>query len=159
MAQWPLEQKGSTGEDVKSVQYLLNERGAAVAVDGDFGPDTEASVKHFQGAHGLTADGIVGNLTWAKLIVEVKSGSTGSAVKAVQSQLDSQISVLAIDGVFGPDTDSAVRTFQTNNTLTVDGIVGPVTWNTFALEEATGPIENFDNLSPTAGQAASQNRR
>jgi hypothetical protein len=34
---WPLEQEGSTGENVWSVQYFLNAHGAALAVDGIFG--------------------------------------------------------------------------------------------------------------------------
>jgi peptidoglycan hydrolase-like protein with peptidoglycan-binding domain len=159
MAQWPLEQTGSTGEDVKTVQYLLGVHGATLTVDGDFGADTKAAVEHFQSAHGLTTDGVVGNLTWPGLIVEVKAGSTGPAVKAVQSQLHSEGSPLAVDGVFGPATDTAVRAFQGNLSLTVDGVVGPLTWNTIVIADATGPIENFDNLDPTQGQADSAARR
>jgi peptidoglycan hydrolase-like protein with peptidoglycan-binding domain len=147
MDQWPLEQSGSTGEDVKTVQYLLNAHGAHVAVDGDFGPVTKSAVVSFQGGHGLTADGVVGNLTWPVIIIDVKSGSTGDAVKAVQSQLDSEGDILAVDGDFGPATEGAVSQFQTNNGgLIVDGIVGPLTWNTLVVADATGPIENFDNL-------------
>lgn len=35
---------------------------------------------------------------------------------------------IAADGIFGPRTEAAVRLFQRDNRLTVDGIVGPVTW-------------------------------
>ena len=38
-----------------------------VDADGDFGPGTERSVKHWQAEHGLTADGIVGPATLAKM--------------------------------------------------------------------------------------------
>jgi peptidoglycan hydrolase-like protein with peptidoglycan-binding domain len=38
-------------------------------------------VKSFQQSQGLAADGIVGPLTWPKLIVQLKKGSTGDAVK------------------------------------------------------------------------------
>jgi peptidoglycan hydrolase-like protein with peptidoglycan-binding domain len=33
-----------------------------------------------------------------------------------------------IDGIFGPRTDEATRTFQTGHGLDVDGIIGPHTW-------------------------------
>lgn len=36
---------------------------------------------------------------------------------------------LAIDGWFGPLTNNAVKHFQTISDITVDGIVGPITWN------------------------------
>ncbi|MGA8658998.1 MAG: peptidoglycan-binding domain-containing protein [Chthoniobacterales bacterium] len=84
---WPLEQEGSTGENVRSVQYLLNAHGATLAVDGAFGPLTAAAVRGFQSKAGLKVDGIVGNATWPTLIVEVSSGSSGDAVRAVQSQI------------------------------------------------------------------------
>ena len=53
---------GSTGEEVKKIQALLG-----VDIVGKFGPKTEAAVKGWQSANGLTADGIVGDATWAKM--------------------------------------------------------------------------------------------
>jgi len=50
------------GNPVRMLQEALH-----VAVDGEFGPETEAAVKRFQEAHGLTPDGIVGPETWAAL--------------------------------------------------------------------------------------------
>ena len=58
--------KGSTGADVRLCQELLNEQGFSTGVDGVFGSGTEKSVKSFQSAKGLTADGIVGPATWAE---------------------------------------------------------------------------------------------
>jgi peptidoglycan hydrolase-like protein with peptidoglycan-binding domain len=129
---WPLEQEGSTGEDVKTVQYLVTAHGHPTGVDGQFGPATKAAVQAFQSSRGLSADGIVGQQTWPQLIIEVKQGSTGDAVSAVQSQIRSRgdgANQITVDGSFGPVTDSAVRAFQTLAGLTVDGIVGPQTWN------------------------------
>lgn len=53
---------GSTGDEVKKLQELLG-----VDVIGKFGPKTEAAVKGWQAAHGLTPDGVVGDATWAKM--------------------------------------------------------------------------------------------
>jgi peptidoglycan hydrolase-like protein with peptidoglycan-binding domain len=129
---WPLEQQGSTGEDVRTVQYLVNAQGHPTGVDGIFGPLTKAAVQAFQASRGLAADGIVGPHTWPQLIIQVQQGSNGDAVRAVQSQIHSRgdgANQITIDGVFGPVTSYAVRAFQTFLGLTVDGIVGPQTWN------------------------------
>ncbi len=53
--------------DVKALQTCLNRFGFDVDVDGIFGKGTEASVKQFQADNSLTADGIVGQQTWAAL--------------------------------------------------------------------------------------------
>jgi peptidoglycan hydrolase-like protein with peptidoglycan-binding domain len=129
---WPLEQEGSTGEDVRTVQYLVTAQGHPTGVDGDFGPLTKAAVEAFQSSRGLGVDGSVGPQTWPQLIIEVQQGSSGDAVRAVQSQIHSRgdgANQISIDGIFGPVTDGAVRAFQTLLGLSVDGIVGPQTWN------------------------------
>ncbi|HEX6291313.1 MAG TPA: N-acetylmuramoyl-L-alanine amidase [Herpetosiphonaceae bacterium] len=126
---WPIVQRGHTGERVKTVQYLLREHGQSLTVDGIFGSGTERAVKKFQSSKGLTADGIVGAQTWEVLVIVTKQGDSGDAVRAVQSQLVSKGYSLVIDGIFGPATDSAVRSFQTSRGLTVDGIVSLNTWN------------------------------
>lgn len=53
----------------------------------------------------------------------LKNGSQGKSVKAIQTKLKIQA-----DGKFGNKTESAVKSFQKSNKLTVDGIVGKVTW-------------------------------
>jgi peptidoglycan hydrolase-like protein with peptidoglycan-binding domain len=59
----------------------------------------------------------------------ISEGSTGPAVRWAQYKLvrlfltDNQI-----DGIFGPVTKKAVEEFQSGHKLTVDGIVGPITW-------------------------------
>jgi putative chitinase len=57
---------GSQGDDVIKLQIKLG-----VDPIGKFGPKTEAAVKGWQSAHGLTPDGIVGDATWAKLFAPV----------------------------------------------------------------------------------------
>lgn len=49
------------------MQTLLCDTGAALTVDGKFGPATTQAVKAFQKGQGLTVDGIVGAKTWAAL--------------------------------------------------------------------------------------------
>ncbi|MGW6394424.1 peptidoglycan-binding domain-containing protein [Streptomyces sp. NPDC055103] len=76
-------------------------------------------------------------MTWSKLIVTVRNGDSGSAVKAVQVQLNRYGSGLTVDGAFGPGTDAKVRAFQQSKNLSpVDGIVGPATWQ--ALVSGSG---------------------
>jgi len=53
---------GSEGDDVKKLQEKLG-----IEAIGKFGPKTDAAVKAWQTANGLTADGIVGDGTWGKL--------------------------------------------------------------------------------------------
>lgn len=53
---------GSISAEVKQLQTFLG-----VKVDGDFGNDTEAAVKKWQAENGLTANGIVDSITWAKM--------------------------------------------------------------------------------------------
>lgn len=66
--------KGSEGEEVKTLQRILNalgykgKNGKVLTVDGIFGTNCDYAVKNFQMAESLSADGIVGKNTWNKLI-------------------------------------------------------------------------------------------
>jgi len=75
--------RGSKGPDVSKLQKVLNDHIAAygqvtqfgangkeLAIDGIFGPQTEAWVKYYQSTRGLVADGIVGPKTKAALAEE-----------------------------------------------------------------------------------------
>ena len=134
IAPWPLVKRGDEIFPVRSLQDVLRARNHPVAVDGIFGPLTEAAVKAFQQGNGLAADGIVGPLTWPKLVVQVQNGSTGDAVRGVQEvikfhdQSDGEGTPIQIDGIFGPRTEAWVRGFQTAVGTASDGIVGPITW-------------------------------
>lgn len=128
---WPLYRFGDSGPEVYAIQYLLRVEGYALAADGQFGPQTEASVKSFQGTEGLAVDGIVGPNTWAALVqgYTAQNGSSGDDVRAVQHLLRHKHSYdITVDGVFGPKTDAAVRDLQKVYGLAVDGIAGPQTW-------------------------------
>lgn len=63
----PLLDQGATGQRVKDIQNALNHAGNTLAVDGDFGPKTEAALLAFQQAQGLNATGTTTPETWAAL--------------------------------------------------------------------------------------------
>jgi peptidoglycan hydrolase-like protein with peptidoglycan-binding domain len=136
---WPLVRRGDQQHPVQTLQYLLRARGHTVAVDGIFGPKTESAVRAFQQEKNLSVDGIVGPNTWSALIIQVKQGSQGDAVRGVQEEFQFRnlsgdpSQGLQVDGIFGPKTDAAVRGFQQAlhadiPSVAVDGIVGPITW-------------------------------
>jgi peptidoglycan hydrolase-like protein with peptidoglycan-binding domain len=137
LSPWPVVQNGSQGHPIRTLQLLLRAHGHNLTVDGMFGPATEAAVKAFQTSKGMTADGIMSAQTWSTLIIQVKKGSSGDAVRGVQEEFQFRAGEpgqgLKVDGIFGPQTDSTVRGFQHALSLDipaviVDGIVGPVTW-------------------------------
>ena len=69
--------KGSVGSDVRTLQELLNQLGAALTVDGDFGSKTEAAVKAFQKKTGLKQDGKYGDQTHTALMAAVADNDVG----------------------------------------------------------------------------------
>jgi peptidoglycan hydrolase-like protein with peptidoglycan-binding domain len=140
----------SEGRQVELVQRALG-----IAVDGIYGPETEAAVRSFQAAHALAVDGIVGPETSAALrdgARAVASSTAGSRTDAVMYSQSGEGSYNAVsrlqaalhvtpDGIFGPETEAAVRRLQARNGLTVDGIVGPATWSAIGVsgEETITP--------------------
>ena len=66
--------RGDNNEDVKKLQQKLG-----LEPVGNFGPKTEEAVKAFQKKNGLTADGIVGDGTWGKIM-----GTTPTPITVVK---------------------------------------------------------------------------
>lgn len=132
----PTLQSGSTGDDVKRLQRLLVMLKYLdyTGIDGSFGPQTESTLKSFQQANGLTVDGIAGPQTWQALPAdpdtpELANGSSGTEVSAMQQPLkNAGLYSGPIDGIFGPNTEAAVRAYQSSRGVTSDGIVGDETW-------------------------------
>lgn len=74
---------GSRGSDVAELQKRLNQEGYSLAVDGEFGKETNKAVKDYQKRNGLVVDGIVGQNTWASLLkspAATPGDSTGKEV-------------------------------------------------------------------------------
>lgn len=63
----------------------------------------------------------------------LKKGSTGADVKRVQTALNRAGATLTVDGSYGSKTVQAVKNFQEDNRLTVDGVCGPATWGALGL--------------------------
>ena len=131
---------GSKGEVVELVQRMLNEKGYACgSADGIFGAKTQSAVKSYQKAKGLSADGMVGNNTYAKLFADclLKNGRRGELVRELQTRLNEQgYKAGTADGIFGRNTEQAVKALQSVAGITVDGKVGKNTWT--ALLEGMG---------------------
>src|SRR6185503_16046980 len=100
--------KSASGPRVEALQLLLNQAGADVQVDGDFGDQSEAAVKVFQQKKGLQpADGKVNAATWSALFVSLaERASQDDAVKALQTLLSWNGIDVEIDGDFGDQTDA-----------------------------------------------------
>jgi hypothetical protein len=62
-------QLGNRGKKVRLIQEWLCLNGINVRLDGDFGPATDFAVKQFQKKNGLVVDGVVGDITFNKLIL------------------------------------------------------------------------------------------
>ncbi|MFF3607877.1 D-Ala-D-Ala carboxypeptidase family metallohydrolase [Streptomyces sp. NPDC002463] len=81
---WPSQlSQGSSGAAVKELQIRIAGWAAGsaqqtfVSLDGDFGPGTEAALRRFQAAYGLTVDGVAGAQTFSRLdALESSDGST-----------------------------------------------------------------------------------
>lgn len=121
-------ERGSKGAAVKTMQYMMTARGYALTVDGDFGSVTETKVRAFQKSRDITVDGVVGPVTWSKLLYSLEKGSKGTPVKALQVELNAEGYRLKVDGDFGSVTKGAVLKYQEKKRLPIDGVVWLMTW-------------------------------
>lgn len=143
---YPTIARGSAGEYVREAQNILIDKGYLLGiygVDGIFGTETEQVVKSFQADNNLTADGIIGPNTWAKLNNSSTSisssypgsvigmGDRGENVVKIQNELIRRGYDVpgGADGQFGSGCKSAVIQFQQDRGLSADGIVGKQTWD------------------------------
>jgi len=135
-----LSRPGSTGNEVRQIQRALKNQGYYTgSVDGIFGSATEAAVRKFQAAKGLTVDGIAGAETLGALGVggtasSFRRGSTGSGVRQIQQKLRNWGYYNgSVDGIYGSATETAVKNFQSRNGLSSDGICGVRTLSAMGL--------------------------
>lgn len=129
---------GHTGDDVRWVQWYLTHDGYPITIDGIFGTNTDKKVRQFQKDQKINVDGWVGKDTRERLknpkniktnpynepTSDIRKGATGEGVRWIQWELVEAGYNISVDGIFGTDTDNAVRDFQKKSGLKVDGWVG-----------------------------------
>lgn len=147
---------GAQGRGVEMLQEALMRFTIELpnyGADGDYGVETKEAVKKFQAHNGILANGIAGAVTFDTLdkalnTYYVEPGAHGtvyaSVVRMVQAQLNDEGFNLLVDGVYGSQTENAVRAFQEREGLTVDGVAGPRTMNALDIE-ATVPM-TYDEI-------------
>ena len=70
-------------------------------------------------------------------MLTIRRGSSGDDVVILQNALNNLgYDVGKTDGIFGPKTEQAVKIFQKDHELSVDGIVGPITWGALEITPA-----------------------
>jgi N-acetylmuramoyl-L-alanine amidase len=132
----------SQGESVRDLQGRLSALGFERCDDaaGRFGSGTELAVRAFQRERGLRCDGVCGEQTWSavveaglllgdRLLYYKRPSLRGDDIADLQRRLGALgFDAGRVDGIFGPQTNLALKDFQRNVGLTVDdGILGPET--------------------------------
>lgn len=145
--------RGAHGEPVLDIQARLGSLGYRIDPEehGTFGGTTERAVREFQQRRQLLVDGLVGRDTWDEL---VEAGFTlgdrilylrypyfrGDDVRSLQSMLNMLgFDAGREDGILGERTDRAIREFQKNVGLPVDGIAGATTLEALRRLRPVGP--------------------
>jgi N-acetylmuramoyl-L-alanine amidase len=126
---------------VADLQRRLDYGGFAVAPDDSafYGPGTRAAVEAFQHRRGLRVDGVCGPQTWGALVeAGFRIGDRFLYLRRPMlrgddvADLQYKLSALGfdsgrVDGILGEQTAGAIREFQRNAGLPVDGILGGAT--------------------------------
>ena len=156
---------GESGDQVRNIQYLLAylslfyDSIPQIALDGFYGPATEAAVRAFQETFDLPITGEVDIATWDVLYrtylgfletipfkytegvvlpypgVPLRLGSESDTVRLLQEYLNfiaefyPQIPTVQVTGYFGTQTQNAVLAFQELQGITQNGTVAANTWN------------------------------
>ncbi|PAX52825.1 N-acetylmuramoyl-L-alanine amidase [Brunnivagina elsteri] len=108
---------------------ITDQDGKVLIEDNTIDVQTKKALERFQRIAEIQVTGIAGNTTWqainqilAKRIIRPKHAG-GPVMRYLQHRMG-----VEIDGVYGSETEDAVKRFQRQNGLLADGIVGPVSW-------------------------------
>jgi peptidoglycan hydrolase-like protein with peptidoglycan-binding domain len=154
---------GDSGTAVAVLQADLLDLGYTRlgTADGTFGPKTLLSLVGFQWDHGLPVSEHVDGATWQAIDDAlahadglIAQGDRGPAVTRLQQRLRAlgYTQVGAVDGVFGPSSDAALRAFQSDHGLIPNGVDGPATQAALAQAGAMGWGASGGNGSGSAPQ-------
>jgi cell wall-associated NlpC family hydrolase len=156
---------GSRGAAVTALQQELG-----VPADGIFGPQTERAVLSFQRSHGVPTTGLVGPLTRAALGQSGGSsnattgsepdGPTTTGDSLAQGEVKAMQSALGVtaDGVIGPQTRSALRSFESSHGLPADGQPDPQALEALGVNGKTsdGKTTSGTPTTPTSPSSNAQ---
>ena len=106
------------------------------------------------------------NVTAASSAPTLSNGSAGDLVVWAQEHLESAGETVSVNGAYGARTIAAVKTFQQQHSLSVDGIVGPQTWAALLSYQPapmtwtpTSPHHGTRMVRPTAAALAAADTR
>jgi hypothetical protein len=140
---WPEYQRDDEAEDIRAAQHLLrgyvlepeSSRRYDIPAHGVLDAATAEALWSFQGWRDVEATGELDAPTWDEFSADLEDRPIDGDhdhgvehVRAVQVLLNKHGAGVEEDGIFGPITRAAVRTFQRDHELTPDGDVGPLTF-------------------------------
>ena len=133
-------ERGDRGPEVQDLQRSLSRHGYLIRCDGVFGTKTERALRSFQGDYGLEMSGWMGEVDRVALSggKATRMGDRGSKVRLLQEHLHSAGYDVRIDGEFGQQTQSVLRSFQRSMSLPDTGVLSEAT--RVALEPARDPF-------------------
>jgi murein DD-endopeptidase MepM/ murein hydrolase activator NlpD len=149
--------KGMNSPEVKGLQKTLNEKlGTNLKLDGDFGANTQKALRQFQQAQGLTADGVAGPKTWAKLgssensakqpAAEGAKGAT-SADEGKAGKFRSPIPGAKISSNFGPRKRPKAGASKNHKGVDIRGPIGtPVGASQGGVVTKSGRLGKYGNI-------------
>ena len=152
-------ERSMRGYDVYVLQQKLSDMGYLTVTPawGVFDAATEKAIKDYQKSIGMAETGIcdiqLRGYIWSsgtpsEVFERIELGDTGKHVADVQSALQRTYYYNGdIDGIFDAEVKKAVEAFQQSTGLTVDGIVGEITYN--ALVNGTASIFNYGSPKRT----------
>jgi len=169
----PMLRRGSEGDRVRLLQRLLNElSGAGLTPDGEFGLRTHRAVRAYQAANGLSADGVVGPATAARL----NEGRSAPATATTQDRADSGEvateesagdgdtasnevvtgSPVLKKGMRGPQVEAVQRLLNQHGAgLIVDGDYGTLTVNAVMAYQRANGLDVDGKVGPGTAQSLS----